>query len=42
MEPEKTGTLFVFLELNWSVVQETRQMLQEVALIAAESELSVS
>lgn len=31
MEPEQTGTMFVFLEINWRVVEETRQMLQEVA-----------
>lgn len=35
MEPEQTGTMFVFLEINWRVVEETRQMLQEVARMAA-------
>lgn len=35
MEPEQTGTMFVFLEINWRVVEETRQMLQEVAPMAA-------
>lgn len=41
MEPEQAGTMFVFLEINWRVVEETRQMLQEVAPMAAESELNV-
>lgn len=41
MEPEQTGTMFVFLEIDWRVVEETRQMLQEVAPVASESELSV-
>jgi len=35
MEPEKTVTMFVFVVMNWNVVEETRQMLQEVAPIAA-------
>lgn len=35
METEQTGTMFVFLEINWRVVEETRQMLQEVAPMAA-------
>lgn len=41
MEPEQTGTMFVFLGINWRVVEETRQMLQEVAPMASESKLNV-
>lgn len=37
MEPEQMVTLaiFVFPVINWNVVEETRQMLQEVASITA-------
>lgn len=33
--PEKAVTMFVFIVINWNVVEGTRQMLQEVPRIAA-------